>query len=65
MLVLTRKKGECIRIGDDIVIEVLGVENGRRVRLRVGVPRDTMVYKGEDIEVTPDSAPHTATDAQS
>lgn len=46
MLVLTRKKFETIRIGDDIVIKV--VQTGRgRVKLGIEAPADMRVLRGE------------------
>jgi len=46
MLVLSRKVGEKIYIGDDICITVVGVEAGK---LRVGIEasRDTPIYRAE------------------
>ena len=38
MLVVTRKKGESILIGDDIEISIAGVENGT-VKLAINAPR--------------------------
>ena len=39
MLILTRKKDESLRIGDDIVITVVSVSGGH-VRLGIEAPRD-------------------------
>ena len=46
MLVLTRRIGEEIVIGDDIVLKVLEVQ-GRKVRLGLTVPRDVAVLRQE------------------
>jgi len=46
MLVLSRKVGECIVIGDGIVLTVLGVRGGQ-VRLGIDAPRTTPVWRGE------------------
>lgn len=46
MLVLTRKNGEIIHIGENIIITVLGLERGR-VRLGVEALPETMIYRGE------------------
>ena len=46
MLVLTRKAGEVIHIGDDIVITVLEVFQGR-IRIGVEAPKETPVYRKE------------------
>jgi len=46
MLVLSRKAGECIRIGPDAVISVLAIR-GNRVRLGVSAPTDVSICRGE------------------
>jgi carbon storage regulator CsrA len=46
MLVLTRKIGESIRIGDHITIEVRRVA-GNRVTIAVDAPRDVRILRGE------------------
>ncbi len=46
MLVLTRKKDEQIRIGDDIIITVIRVK-GKAVRLGIQAPRTEPVLRGE------------------
>ena len=46
MLVLTRKKGEKLMVGDNIVITVVDVE-GDRVRIGVDAPRDVSVHRKE------------------
>lgn len=46
MLALTRKKGESIIIGDNIVIKVLEV-NGDKVRLGIEAPSDITIYREE------------------
>ncbi|MEK7138133.1 MAG: carbon storage regulator CsrA [Patescibacteria group bacterium] len=46
MLILTRKEGESITIGDDIKVTVLGVA-GRTVRLGVDAPIKTSVHREE------------------
>ena len=49
MLVLTRKKGQSIMVGDDIEICVVGVE-GDSVRLGVKAPKDVSIYRQEVFE---------------
>ncbi|NOX50703.1 MAG: carbon storage regulator CsrA [Gammaproteobacteria bacterium] len=46
MLILTRKIGETITIGDDVTVTVLGVK-GNQVRLGVGAPRTVAVHREE------------------
>jgi carbon storage regulator CsrA len=46
MLVLTRKIGEAIRIGDDVELQVVGVSRGR-VRLGFKAPRNVAVQRAE------------------
>ena len=46
MLILTRKSGERITIGDRIRVTVLEVK-GRQVRLGIEAPSDTMVHREE------------------
>ncbi len=46
MLILTRKLGESITIGDDIKISVLGV-HGRQVRLGIEAPMNVVVHREE------------------
>ncbi len=46
MLVLTRKKGETIAIGDNIQIQVLSVKGGQ-VRIGIDAPREVRVNREE------------------
>jgi carbon storage regulator len=46
MLILTRKVGEVIRIGDDVTIRVLEVR-GSQVRLGVDAPADVRIFREE------------------
>ncbi len=46
MLILTRKLGEVIAVGDDIKIVILDIK-GRHVRIGVEAPRQTKVYREE------------------
>lgn len=46
MLVLTRRSGESVMIGDDVVITVLEVR-GDVVRLGIRAPRDIQVHREE------------------
>lgn len=46
MLVLSRKKGESIVIGDDIVLTIVEVR-GDKIRLGIEAPRDVPVHRKE------------------
>ena len=46
MLILTRKIGEAIAIGDDIKIHVVEIK-GRQVRLGIEAPENTSVHREE------------------
>jgi len=61
MLVLTRKIGERIRIGDTITVRVLEVR-GSQVRLGVEAPSDVRIYR-EEIYPSPASGNGAPSDA--
>ena len=46
MLVLSRKKGEAIRINDDITVTVVDIQ-GDKVRLGIEAPNDVAVHRQE------------------
>ncbi|UUO07988.1 carbon storage regulator [Blastopirellula sp. J2-11] len=46
MLVLTRKPGETIRIGDDIVVTISQLKGGR-VRIGIDAPPEMGIRRGE------------------
>ena len=46
MLILTRKLGESITIGDNIRVSVLGIR-GRQVRIGIDAPSDVVVHREE------------------
>ena len=46
MLILTRKSGEKLMVGDDVEITVLGVK-GNQVRVGVSAPKDIAVHREE------------------
>ena len=46
MLILTRRIGETVMIGDEVTVTVLGVK-GNQVRLGVNAPKDVSVHREE------------------
>ena len=49
MLILTRRIGETLMIGPDVVVTVLGVK-GNQVRIGVKAPKDIAVHREEIFE---------------
>ncbi len=49
MLILTRRVGETVMIGNDVTVTVLGVK-GNQVRIGVNAPKDVAVHREEIYE---------------
>ena len=46
MLILTRRVGETLMIGDEVTVTVLGVK-GNQVRIGINAPKDVAVHRDE------------------
>ncbi len=46
MLILTRKRGETVLIGEDVTVTVLGVK-GQQVRIGIDAPKEVEIHREE------------------
>ena len=60
MLILTRRVGEALMVGDDTKIVVLGVK-GSQIRLGINAPKDVKVHREEIYEKINVDSSETAT----
>ena len=51
MLILQRRPGESLKIGQDIEVSVVSVEGGR-VRLAISAPQDVPILRSELLDAT-------------
>jgi carbon storage regulator len=49
MLILSRRTGEAIMIGDDVVVRILSADRGQ-VKIGIDAPRETSVHREEVYE---------------
>ena len=56
MLILTRKEGESLRLGDDITVTVVSVKGGH-VRIGINAPKDVAVHREEIFQKISEGAP--------
>ena len=61
MLILTRRVGESLMIGDDVTITVLGVK-GNQVRIGVKAPKEVAVHREEILNRIGEAAAEDASD---
>jgi carbon storage regulator len=60
MLILTRRVGEALMVGNDTKIVVLGVK-GSQIRLGINAPKDVKVHREEIFDKINEDSSETAT----
>jgi carbon storage regulator len=58
MLILTRRAGESLMIGEEITVTVLGIKGGQ-VRIGISAPSDVSVHREEIFNRIQDDIKHT------
>ncbi|MDP9009057.1 MAG: carbon storage regulator CsrA [Pseudomonadota bacterium] len=49
MLILTRRVGEAVMVGDDVTVTIIGVK-GNQVRIGISAPKNVAVHREETYE---------------
>ena len=62
MLIITRRAGEKVMIGDDVVVEIMEIV-GNQVRVGIQAPQSVRVYREEIWRAVKDENRAAATDA--
>ena len=50
MLVLTRKMGEAVHIGDDVLVRIISVRRGMEVKIGIQAPPEKLILREELVE---------------
>ena len=61
MLILTRKTGESLMIGEEVTVTVLGIK-GNQVRIGISAPSNVPVHREEIFNRIQDDIEHTNTE---
>lgn len=49
MLILTRRVGETVIVGNDVTVTIVGVK-GNQIRIGIGAPKDVSIHREEIYE---------------